>query len=59
MNITLEKVGNIIIISGRDEYNTLMRKDYYYYSITKAIKDFKAMFGLRYQRNINIIKVIK
>lgn len=59
VNLTLEKSGTKINIFGRDEYNTLMKKDYYYYSINEAIKDFKAFFGLKYQRNVHIKKVKK
>ena len=59
INLTLEKTGNIINIFGYDEYKTLIRKEYYYYSINYAIKDFKEFFGLKYQRNVNIKKIIK
>ena len=58
MDLTLEKIGNIINIFGYDEYKTLIRKEYYYYTITEAIRDFKSTFGLKYQRNINIRKVM-
>ena len=58
MDLTLEKIGNIINIFGYDEYKTLIRKEYYYYTIAEAIKDFKSTFGLKYQRNINIRKVM-
>ena len=59
VNLILEKSGTKINIFGRDEYNTLMKKGYYYYSINEAIKDFKSCFGLKYQRNVNIKKVKK
>ena len=58
INLTLEKTGNIINIFGYDEYKTPIRKEYYY-SINNAIKDFKEFFGLKYQRNVNIKKIIK
>lgn len=59
INLTLEKSGTKINIFGYDEYNKLIRKEYYYYSINEAIKDFKSFFGLKYQRNVNIKKVKK
>ena len=59
MNLTLEKIGTIINIFGYDENKTLIKKEYYYYTIKEAIKDFKSFFGLKYQRNINIKKIIK
>lgn len=59
MNLTLEKTGTKINIFGYDEYKTLIKKEYYYYTIAEAIKDFKSFFGLKYQRGINIKKIIK
>ena len=59
INLILEKKGNTINIFGYDEHKTLIKKEYYYYTIKDAIKDFKAFFGLKYQRNININKIIK
>lgn len=59
INLTLEKKGSNVVIYGRDEYNSLMRKEYYYFTIAKAIKDFKSFFDLKYQRNVNIKKIIK
>ena len=59
INLTLEKKGNIINIFGYDKYKRLIRKEYYYYTINQAIKDFKDFFGLKYQRNVYIKKIIK
>ena len=59
INLTLEKNGSTINIFGYNENKTLIRKEYYYYSITEAIKDFKSFFNLKYQRNVNIKKIIK
>ena len=57
MNLTVERIGNIINIFGYDEQKRLIKKEYYYYKINEAIRDFKSTFGLKYQRNINIKKV--
>ena len=56
INLTLEKKGSHIVIFGYDEYKISIRKEYYYFTIANAVKDFKSFFDLKHQRNVNIKK---
>ena len=50
ITITVEKYGSEINIFGRDEYGSLMRERFFYYSRKEAIKLFKEKHDLKYQR---------
>lgn len=55
ITITVEKYGSEINIFGRDEYGSLMRERFFYYSRKEAIKLFKEKHDLKYQRGIKIV----